>query len=240
MLSLRTPNEEITGFFKVKEPGEHLSSYWIGSCFYIQKEEIRFWQRGCWLTLVRGRSTKVDCSPLFPNISSKTTCFEMMTLETLQNSCDKLCWDTWPSVILTLFLPRLIHREVTLIHSSNCFSLYPRVYQLSLCHYVTWPWSERHVPFISWTYLYTECLSEGEAQDSAHELHFIFFWESGKLSSLLLNIPAGTPNTISRTRRWHQQGLLEHCPSPLKQGRVEGQSLSKFCFWSVLQDTRAD
>lgn len=98
MLSLRTPNEEISGFFKVKEPGEHLSSYWIGSCFYIQKEEIRFWQRGCWLTLVRGRSTKVDCSPLFPNISSKTTCFEMMTLETLQTSCDKLCWDTWPSM----------------------------------------------------------------------------------------------------------------------------------------------
>lgn len=110
--------------------------------FHTQKEDIRFWLRDCWLTLVRGRSTKVDCSPLFANISSKTSCFEIMTLETLQNSCVWLCWDTQHLMILTLFLPRLIHREVTLIYSSNCFSLYPRIYQLPLCHYVILPWSE--------------------------------------------------------------------------------------------------
>lgn len=127
------------GSSKSKSLENNLSTYWVGSCFYTKNKILTKTVGWFW-------STKVDCSPSFPNIPSKTLCFEIMTLETLQNSCVWLCWSTQPLMILTLLLPRLINRELTLIHSSNCFSLYPRVYQLPLCHYVT-AMSERHTPF---------------------------------------------------------------------------------------------
>lgn len=84
MQSLRTPSEEISGFFKVNEPGEQ--SVQLPDWFMFLHPERRNKILNKRLTLVGGRSTKVDYSPLFQTFPSIPP--EMMTLETLQNSCD--------------------------------------------------------------------------------------------------------------------------------------------------------